>query len=79
MVGQWPSREETYFPAGVGVNTTSSVCLFYWAYTTFDLTVPSHFQNTSLSSSTSDRMGAFGTLQLDHEPTPGSEQQHVSR
>ncbi|EYB87916.1 hypothetical protein Y032_0255g328 [Ancylostoma ceylanicum] len=32
MVGQWPSREETYFPAGVGVNTTSSVCLFYWAY-----------------------------------------------
>ncbi|EPB75009.1 hypothetical protein ANCCEY_05928 [Ancylostoma ceylanicum] len=51
MVGQWPSREETYFPAG----------------------------NTSVSSSTSDRMGAFGTLQLDHEPTPGSEQQHVSR
>ncbi|KHJ90826.1 hypothetical protein OESDEN_09317 [Oesophagostomum dentatum] len=35
--------------------------------------------NTTFSSSSSELMGAFGTLNLDHEPSPGTEMQQIPR
>ncbi|KAK6738146.1 hypothetical protein RB195_020326 [Necator americanus] len=37
------------------------------------------FNNTSISPTTLERMGAFGTVELDHEPASGNEQRHISR